>query len=157
MSASSPNIPARRALGACADQEPQHLGRYEVLGKLASGGTGAVYLARLHGPGGFERLFAIKVLHKRLAARPAVVQMLLREAQLTAQIHHPHVVDIVEVGVGDQGQHYLVMGYVEGASLDDLLSHPKLDAIRRVRIAEAERSGIETTGPDGSESAVAGS
>jgi serine/threonine protein kinase len=112
----------------------RHLGRYEILGELASGGTGTVYLARLQGPGGFERLFAIKVLHKQYATRAEVVELLLREAHLAAQVHHPHVVDIVEISTTDDGQHYLVMGYVEGASLDDLLAHPKLDAIRRVRL-----------------------
>jgi len=115
----------------------RHLGRYEVLGELASGGTGTVYLARLSGPGGFERLFAIKVLHKHYATRPEVVELLLREAHLAAQVHHPHVVDIVEIGTTEEGQHYLVMGYVEGASLDDLLAHPKLDAVRRVRLGLA--------------------
>ena len=115
----------------------QHVGRYEVLGELASGGTGTVYLARLNGLGGFERLFAIKVLHKHLSTRPEIVEMLLKEAHLAGQIHHPHVVDMVEVSVTEDGRHYLVMGYIEGASLDDLFGHPKLDAIRRVRLGIA--------------------
>jgi eukaryotic-like serine/threonine-protein kinase len=110
------------------------LGRYEALAKLASGGNGTVYLARLLGIGGFERLFAIKVLHKHLAEQPAVVEMLLKEARITSQIQHPHVVDTLEVGATDDGEHYLAMAYVEGVSLDDLLEHPTLDAIGRLRL-----------------------
>lgn len=110
------------------------LGRYEALAKLASGGTGTVYLARLLGIGGFERLVAIKVLHKHLAEQPVVVEMLLKEARITSQIQHPHVVTTIEVGTTEEGEHYLVMAYVEGVSLDDLLEHPTLDAIGRMRL-----------------------
>jgi serine/threonine protein kinase len=131
MSASSPSIarsssPVKRPL--------PRLGRYETLVELASGGAGTVYVARLQGIGGFERLFAIKALHEHVAKQPTVVEMLLKEARLTAQIQHPHVVDTIELGATDDGDHFLVMAYVEGVSFDDLLEHPRLDAISRLRL-----------------------
>jgi serine/threonine-protein kinase len=134
MSASSPSI---RRSSAPAPRPLPRLGRYEALVELAAGGAGTVYLARLQGIAGFERLFAIKALHKHLAKQPAVVEMLLKEARLTSQIQHPHVVDTVELGATDDGDHFLVMAYVEGVSLDDLLEHPRLDAINRVRLGIA--------------------
>lgn len=124
----------REAIGVLHDGPLPRFGRYETLAELAYGGTGAVYLARLHGVGGFERLFAIKTLHKHLAARPHVVDMVIKEARITAQIQHPHVVDTIELGATDGGEPFLVMAYVEGVSLDDLLVHPTLDAIGRLRL-----------------------
>jgi serine/threonine-protein kinase len=129
MSASS----VERSTFPPASQLPR-LGRYEALVKLASGGTGTVYLARAVDPEGVERSYAIKVLHEHLAKRPAVVGMLHEEARITSQIQHENVVDTFEVGETDEGEHYLVMAYVEGVSLDDLLEHPTLDAIGRLRL-----------------------
>jgi serine/threonine-protein kinase len=135
MSASSPSIAiARRTSPPRSPRPLPRLGRYEALAELASGGAGTVYLARLQGIAGFERLFAIKALHKHLAKQPVVVEMLLKEARITSQIHHPHVVDTIELGATDDGDHFLVMAYVEGVSFDDLLEHPKLDAINRLRL-----------------------
>jgi serine/threonine protein kinase len=128
MSASS----VERSTFAPSPQLPR-LGRYEALAKLATGGTGTVYLARTLDDG-LERLYAIKVLHEHLAKRPAVVAMLHEEARITSQIQHINVVDTVEVGETVDGEHYLVMAYVEGVSLDDLLEHPTLDAIGRLRL-----------------------
>jgi serine/threonine-protein kinase len=110
------------------------LGRYELIGELGSGGMGVVYLGRLQGVGGFERMFAIKVLHKHLAQKPQIVSMLLNEARLAAQIQHPNVVSTVDADVSSEGQYYVVMEYVDGFTLCDLLEHPTLDALRRVRL-----------------------
>jgi serine/threonine-protein kinase len=110
------------------------LGRYELIAELGSGGMGVVYLGRLQGVGGFERLFAIKVLHKHLAQKPQIVSMLLNEARLAAQIQHPNVVSTIDADVSSEGQYYVVMEYVDGFTLCELLDHPKLDAVRRVRL-----------------------
>jgi serine/threonine protein kinase len=91
----------------------QKLDRFELIAELASGGMGTVYLARLGGAGGFQRLYAIKVLHEHLAKHGEFIEMFLDEARLAASIHHPNVVSIVEIGASDAG-HYLVMDYVEG-------------------------------------------
>ena len=74
------------------------LGRYELIGELARGGMGTVYLARHAGEAGFQRLFAVKVMHAHLAAETAFVDMLRDEARIAARIHHPNVVAIVDLG-----------------------------------------------------------
>ncbi|HEX3770274.1 MAG TPA: protein kinase [Polyangiaceae bacterium] len=89
------------------------LDRFELIAELASGGMGTVYLARLGGAGGFQRLYAIKRLHEHLARHTEFIEMFLDEARLAARIHHPNVVPILEIGTTDAG-HYLVMEYVEG-------------------------------------------
>ena len=80
------------------DGEGERLDRYELIGELASGGMATVFLARLSGVGGFQRLVAIKRLHPHLANEHEFVEMFLDEARLAARIHHPNVVPILEVG-----------------------------------------------------------
>jgi eukaryotic-like serine/threonine-protein kinase len=89
------------------------LDRFELIAELASGGMGTVFLARLGGAGGFQRLYAIKRLHEHLARHGEFIEMFLDEARLAARIHHPNVVPILEIGTTDAG-YYLVMEYVEG-------------------------------------------
>jgi serine/threonine-protein kinase len=89
------------------------LDRFELIAELASGGMGTVYLARLGGAGGFQRLYAIKRLHEHLARHGEFIEMFLDEARLAARIHHPNVVPILEIGTTEAG-YYLVMEYVEG-------------------------------------------
>lgn len=104
-----------------ASPRRRQLGPYELIAELARGGMGVVYLGRRAGEAGFERLFAIKELHPHLARDHEFVAMLLDEARLAAQIHHHNVASVVELGHGEQG-YYLVMPYIEGASLDQLLA-----------------------------------
>lgn len=96
------------------------LGRYEVLSRLGRGGMGTVYLARVTGEGGFRRLFAIKVLRSHLTHSSEATQMLLKEARIASRMDHPNIVSVVDVGE-HEGQPYLVMDYVTGCSLADLL------------------------------------
>jgi serine/threonine protein kinase len=96
------------------------LGRYEVLSRLGRGGMGTVYLARITGDGGFRRLFAIKVLRSHLSRNDEAGQMLLKEARIASRVDHPNIVSVVDVG-SHEGQPYLVMDYVTGCNLADLL------------------------------------
>lgn len=103
------------------DGEGERLDRFELIAELASGGMATVFLARLSGVAGFQRLVAIKRLHPHLAREPEFVEMFLDEARLAARIHHPNVVPIQEVGESDHG-YYLVMDYIEGDTLARILA-----------------------------------
>ncbi len=133
------------------------LDRYELIAELASGGMATVYLARLAGVGGFQRLVAVKRLHPHLNEEPEFVQMFLDEARLAASIHHPHVVPILEVGTSAAG-YYVVMEYIEGDTLAKLVSRHRasgsgLPAPIVMRIALDTLAGLhaahELTGDDG--------
>jgi serine/threonine-protein kinase len=89
------------------------IGRYEVVGRLATGGMAEILLGRLLGPSGFERPVVIKRILPHLAEQPAFVDMFLDEARLAARIQHKNVVQVHELG--QQGQNlFLVMEYLEG-------------------------------------------
>ena len=81
------------------------LGPYEVLRFIGQGGTASVFEAR-HALLG--KLVAIKVLHEHLASDPAVAGRFVQEARITAQLRHPHAIDVLDVGE-DRGVAYLVM------------------------------------------------
>ncbi|MET0287835.1 MAG: serine/threonine-protein kinase [Polyangiales bacterium] len=98
----------------------RELGDYRILAELARGGMGRVYVARRSGQAGFERYFAIKVMHQNLNDDEKWVMMLLDEAHIASRLHHPNVVPVLDIGTFSEG-YYLVMDYVEGCSLQQLL------------------------------------
>ena len=100
----------------------RRLGRYEVLARLASGGMAGVYVARALGVAGFERLFAVKVLHPHLAHEQEFITMFLDEARLAARIRHPNVVPTIDISDTQDAGYYLVMDYIEGDHLGALLA-----------------------------------
>jgi tetratricopeptide (TPR) repeat protein len=97
--------------------------RYEILGMLGKGGMGAVYRAYDHLLG---RHVAYKVLGEAFAANPQARDSLLHEARAAAQLNHPNVVTIFDLGVdrdhhGADGETFISMELVEGESYQSLL------------------------------------
>ncbi|HEX7478347.1 MAG TPA: serine/threonine-protein kinase [Polyangiales bacterium] len=92
-----------------------------MLARLASGGMAGVYVARAIGVAGFERLFAIKILHPHLAHEEEFISMFLDEARLAARIRHPNVVPTIDISDTPDAGFYLVMEYIEGDHLGALL------------------------------------
>jgi serine/threonine protein kinase len=97
-----------------------HLDRYELLCPLAQGGMAAVWLARLHGKHGFQKLFAIKTILPQFAEDVRFQQMFLDEARIAAGISHPFVAQILDLGE-ERGILYIVMEWVDGDSLAKLM------------------------------------
>ena len=131
-SAETPESTERPIDAPVAVHPRRMLDRYEIIAEIARGGMGTVYLARLAGAGGFERLMALKLMHEHLAEDQAFVTMLLDEARTAAAIHHPNAVGIADVCESPVG-YYLVMSYVDGFSLAHLLSHEHLSETARLR------------------------
>lgn len=128
------------------------VGKYDLLVELASGGMATVFLASgAEKAGDVSRLVAVKRPHPHLAKDPAYTSMLLDEARLASAIRHPNVVRVRELGFEDdaQGQRhaFIVMDYVEGASLVELRREladagRALDAPIAVRIVEGALAGL---------------
>lgn len=106
------------------DSEPlilqRWVGRYELIHRIAHGGMATVYLGRAKGKAGFEKVVAVKVIHPHLANEAEFVGMFLDEARIAARIHHPHVVEILDLGERD-GVYYMVMEFIEGENLAALI------------------------------------
>ncbi|MGC4070515.1 MAG: serine/threonine-protein kinase [Polyangiaceae bacterium] len=100
---------------------PGHvLDRYELLLPVASGGMAMVWAARLKGTRGFQKIVAIKTMLPKLSEDEQFEQMFLDEASLASEIHHPHVVEIHDLGE-QQGVLFLVMEWIDGVPLNQLM------------------------------------
>jgi serine/threonine-protein kinase len=94
-------------------------GGYELLLEIAAGGMATVYLGRATDGRAGAPLVAIKRPHKHLATDKVYLSMLLDEARLASAIHHGNVVRVRELGF-EHGEPFIVMDYVEGASLSEV-------------------------------------
>ncbi|HTR52664.1 MAG TPA: serine/threonine-protein kinase [Kofleriaceae bacterium] len=96
------------------------LGRYELLARLATGGMGEIFLARLEGAAGFEKLYVVKRILPHLADDTRFRQMLIAEARIASKLSHSNICQVYELGETD-GQLYIVMEYLEGVTLLPML------------------------------------
>lgn len=94
-------------------------GRFEIVRLIGQGGMGAVYEARHQT---LPRKFAIKILKPELAREPTYLQRFRREAIAAGRIKHPNVIYITDFGTMEDDSHYIVMEYLEGKGLDEILS-----------------------------------
>lgn len=95
-------------------------GRYQVRRLIARGGTATVYEGldeRL------ERPVALKIMHPHVADDPSFVARARREAKSAARLHHPNVVAVLDQGHTADGVLYLVLEYVDGPTLRDVVAH----------------------------------
>ncbi len=121
--------------------QPGHLGKlgpYDVLRLIGRGGMGIVFLARDRA---LDRLVAIKVLSPGMAATGAARRRFAREAKAAAAVVHEHVVTIHAVDTLPLGVPYLVMQYIAGKSVQELIDRGKAP-----ELAEILRIGSQAAG-----------
>jgi serine/threonine protein kinase len=98
--------------------------RYRVLERIAAGGMAEVYRAESAGLEGFKKTVAIKRVLPHLSKKKKFIGMFLDEARLSATLSHSNVVQVFDIGVGDE-TYYLVMEFVDGANLKAVIEHRK--------------------------------
>ena len=104
--------------GPSMPSEGEIVGKYRLVGLIGTGGMGEVYEA-LHEEIG--KRVAVKFLHSDVAHDPEAVARFKREAQAAAAIGHKSIIDVYDIGTVDDGSLFLVMEFLEGRSLGDLL------------------------------------
>ncbi|MCA9687596.1 MAG: protein kinase, partial [Myxococcales bacterium] len=126
----------RHESGAPAEPELSTLGRFRVLGKLGQGGMGLVYLGLDERLG---RKVAIKLIRSR--GSEADQSRLLREAQAMAQLSHPNVAQIYEIG-DEHGIPFIVMELIEGETLDRWLTRERPGRRELLKVFAAAGKGL---------------
>ncbi|HEY1557741.1 MAG TPA: protein kinase [Kofleriaceae bacterium] len=98
--------------------------RYEILGKLAEGGMAEIFLARGATAAGIERHVVLKRILRERAGDAAFVRMFLDEARLAAQLQHPNVAQVYDVGrLGES--YFFTMEYVHGETVRALIKRAR--------------------------------
>ncbi len=122
---------------------PRSFGDYELLEEIARGGMGIVYRARQKS---LNRIVAVKLLLSGSLSGDDLLRRFKMEAVSAGSLHHPNIVAIHEVGV-HEGQHFLVMDFVNGPNLSDLVRDQPLHGQRAAAyvktIAEAIHAAHE--------------
>jgi serine/threonine-protein kinase len=96
------------------------LGRYRVVDEIGVGGMASVHLARVDGPGGFQKWVAIKRIHPHLVEDDQFVDMFLDEARIAAGINHANVAQVFDLGK-DENTYWIAMEYLHGEPLRELM------------------------------------
>jgi serine/threonine protein kinase len=96
--------------------------RYRVIDRLASGGMAEVFVAESAGIEGFKKKVAIKRVLPHLSEKKRFIAMFLDEARLSAHLSHSNVVQVFDIGIGDN-TYFIVMEYVHGADLKHVVNH----------------------------------
>src|SRR5688572_17477514 len=115
--------------------------RYEIVRRIGEGGMGAVYEARHTVIG---KRVAVKVLLEKFLEKPELVARLLQEARLASSIGHENIVDVTDFGTTTDGRAFVVMEFLEGESLAQLvIRDAPLPVERSLRIARQVASALE--------------
>ena len=95
---------------------PERFGGYELVERLGVGGMAETFVAIRRGPGDFEQRVCLKRILPTFVNDAEFVEMFLREAQLSALLHHGHIARVLDFGI-TRGAHYLTLELIEGADL----------------------------------------
>jgi serine/threonine-protein kinase len=104
----------------------QRFGKYVLIDRIAVGGMAEIFLARQEGLEGFEKTIVIKRIRPHLSNQQSFVNMFLNEAKLAAQLNHPNIVQIYDLGrITDS--YFIAMEYIFGRDMRRII--PKADGM----------------------------
>ncbi len=101
-------------------QRGVRFGKYVLLNRIAVGGMAEIFLARQEGLEGFEKTICIKRIRPHLSSQPNFVRMFLNEAKLAAQLNHPNIVQIYDLGRINES-YFIAMEYISGRDMSRII------------------------------------
>src|SRR6516225_8030895 len=110
---------------------PQRIGRYRIERVLGQGGFGLVYLAHDEQ---LQRFVAIKVPHRKLVAQPEAAEAYLTEARTVANLDHPHIVPVFDVGSSEEFPCFVVSKFIDGTDLGKRIKQARLSLHESVEL-----------------------
>ena len=113
--------------------QPTRLGPYAIRGVLGQGGMGTVYLAE-RDDAQFQQKVAIKVMRQTMASSRDTLLRFRAERQILASLSHPNIARLLDGGISEQGEPYLVMEYVDGEPITSYCDHHQLDTNARLAL-----------------------
>src|ERR1700758_452110 len=123
-----------------AAKKPAKIGKYDVIDVIGRGGMGIVYKAT---DPFLDRLVAIKMMTGGYSDNPDLLKRFFREAQSTGSLQHPNIVTVFQLG-DHEGNPYLVMEFLEGESLDSIISsHRELTLLEKINLIVDVCHGLE--------------
>lgn len=114
---------SRLSLANAPSKLPVAIGRYRIERFLGRGGFGSVYLAH---DDMLDRLVAVKVPHAKLISKPEDAEAYLTEARTVANLDHPNIVPVHDVGSTEDCPCYVVSKYIEGTDLSARIKESRL-------------------------------
>ena len=110
----------------------QSVGPYRLISEIGHGGMGSVWLAERN-DGRFQRKVAIKFLNIALLGKGGE-ERFKREGQILGRLAHPHIAQLIDAGVSNTGQPYLILEHVGGDHIDRYCDDRTLDVHSRIRL-----------------------
>jgi serine/threonine protein kinase len=104
-------------------------GRYEIVSVLGEGGMGRAYLAHDHK---YDAPVVVKAMHERFVNDKRFHELFVREMEFLSQFQHPHVVSLLKTGVDERLGPFIVMEYLSGSPLGDILDKTPVLSVKRV-------------------------
>ena len=117
-------------------------GRYRLLGRLAMGGMAEVWAGELRGRSGLRTPVVIKRVRAELACDPRFVQQFVTEARVATRLSHANICEVFELGDVD-GELYLAMEYLRGASVRQVLRHGALAPGLAAAVVAGAAAGLD--------------
>ncbi len=110
----------------------RRIGAYSLLSPIGQGGMGTVWLAKRI-DGRFERQAAVKFVSLNQSGRVGE-ERFKREGSILGRLIHPHIAELLDAGVSEEGQPYLVLEYIEGEAIDVYCDQRRLGVGMRIRV-----------------------
>src|SRR5262245_4303006 len=98
----------------------ERFGQYILVDRISAGGMAEVFKAKAEGIGGFEKMLAIKRIHRKYSEDDKFIKMMVDEAKIAVRLNHVNIAQIFDLGQID-GMYFIAMEFIDGRDLHKVL------------------------------------